>query len=341
MAPRPSLPRVALQPCYTWLPPPLPPSTLQDVYLALLSEEMLRPLVLPVELLDEMGYPKVIDNSSMATVWMQPAPWLRRHQLDADAPTFSPGASYRDMRACSRCRIMFNTRSEVHPTPCVYHWGRTEEDQFGYRRHTCCYAPVGSSGCASVSFHVHQSLMPGQNGPLQGYVQAQSPRGGVFALDAEMIYTTAGMELASIAIIDVNGNAVYQTFVRPEEKILDCNTMFSGIRPEDVLCADKSLKDVQSDILKFVGSDTILVGHSLDNDLRALKFIHGTVIDTSALYPDRRGLPFRRALRDLTKEYLGREIQQGQEGHAPVEDARAALELALLVAEERLYNRQR
>ena len=36
----------------------------------------------------------------------------------------------------------------------------------------------------------------------------------------------------------------------------------------------KTLKDAQSALLKIMDSDTILVGHSLENDLRALKMAH-------------------------------------------------------------------
>lgn len=45
--------------------------------------------------------------------------------------------------------------------------------------------------------------------------------------------------------------------------------------------------------------DTILIGHALDNDLRALRLVHQRVVDTAALFPHARGLPYRRALRDL------------------------------------------
>jgi len=58
-----------------------------------------------------------------------------------------------------------------------------------------------------------------------------------------------------------------------------------------------------------VSSDDILCGHSLENDLKALKIVHTRVIDTSLLYPHPRGPPYKSALRHLTKRWLGREIQ--------------------------------
>ena len=74
----------------------------------------------------------------------------------------------------------------------------------------------------------------------------------------------------------------------------------------------------------------MLVGHSLENDLKALKIVHERVVDTSVLFPHPRGYPFRRGLRALAEEYLKISIQGGA-GHDSAEDARAAL---LLVQEK-------
>lgn len=47
---------------------------------------------------------------------------------------------------------------------------------------------------------------------------------GVFALDCEMIYTTAGSELARVTVVDLDGNVVYDRIVKPKGNVLDCNT---------------------------------------------------------------------------------------------------------------------
>lgn len=87
---------------------------------------------------------------------------------------------------------------------------------------------------------------------------------------------------------------------------------------------------IQEDFLKLVYKETILVGHSLENDLLALKICHDLVIDTAVLYKHPRGGSYKTALRVLTKRFLSREIQQSGTGHDSIEDARAAMELALL-----------
>jgi RNA exonuclease 1 len=79
-----------------------------------------------------------------------------------------------------------------------------------------------------------------------------------------------------------------------------------------------------------VYKETILVGHSLENDLTALRISHSSIIDTAVLYRYNRGRCCKIALRVLAKKFLNREIQNTGSGHDSVEDARAALELALL-----------
>ena len=80
----------------------------------------------------------------------------------------------------------------------------------------------------------------------------------------------------------------------------DLNTRFSGIRSEEYAArAVLSLESVQRALARLIGADTILIGHALDNDLRALRLVHRRVVDTAALFPHARGPPYRRALRDL------------------------------------------
>lgn len=45
------------------------------------------------------------------------------------------------------------------------------------------------------------------------------------------------------------------------------------------------------------------MGHSLENDLTALKIVHTRVVDTSVLYPSSKGRGFKNALRWLVKKY--------------------------------------
>jgi RNA exonuclease 1 len=90
-----------------------------------------------------------------------------------------------------------------------------------------------------------------------------------------------------------------------------------------------TLKDVQARLLELLTPRVILVGHSLDSDLKALKMTHPFIIDTSILYPHPRGPPLKSSLKFLAEKYLSREIQKGHgvAGHDSVEDAKACLDL--------------
>ena len=90
-----------------------------------------------------------------------------------------------------------------------------------------------------------------------------------------------------------------------------------------------TLRDIQQRILDLVDSRTILVGHSLDSDLHALKLTHPFVIDTAILYPHPRGPPLKSSLKWLAQKYLDRKIQKGdgKDGHNSIEDAKTCLDL--------------
>lgn len=88
-----------------------------------------------------------------------------------------------------------------------------------------------------------------------------------------------------------------------------------------------SLSDIQNRLLDILTPHTILVGHSIDSDLNALKLTHPFLVDTGILYPHPRGPPYKQSLKWLSNKYLRKEIQKGVSGHNSVEDARAALGL--------------
>lgn len=105
---------------------------------------------------------------------------------------------------------------------------------------------------------------------------------------------------------------------------------YSGIKEEDFAPGKPvvDLEEARRRMVTMMNPHTILVGHGLENDLKALRLVHLQVVDSALIYRHHKGLPFRFGLRDLTLRHLGKHIQDGDatHGHDPEEDARAALE---------------
>ncbi|KAI9432797.1 hypothetical protein H4582DRAFT_2083191 [Lactarius indigo] len=89
-----------------------------------------------------------------------------------------------------------------------------------------------------------------------------------------------------------------------------------------------TLADVQTHLRTLIDPSTILLGHSLESDLRALQLAHPRCVDTAILFHHPRGRPLKPGLAWLTRKWLGRTIQdRGPGGHNPEEDARACIDL--------------
>ncbi|XP_073884052.1 RNA exonuclease 5 isoform X4 [Macaca fascicularis] len=174
--------------------------------------------------------------------------------------------------------------------------------------------------------------------PLQGFPECENflltkcngsiaDNSPLFGLDCEMCLTSKGRELTRISLVAEGGCCVMDELVKPENKILDYLTSFSGITKKILNPVTTKLKDVQRQLKALLPPDAVLVGHSLDLDLRALKMIHPYVIDTSLLYVREQGRRFK--LKFLAKAILGKDIQcPDRLGHDATEDARIILELA-------------
>ncbi|KAK4033866.1 hypothetical protein C8A01DRAFT_19259 [Parachaetomium inaequale] len=294
---------------------------------------------------------------------------------------------------CDRCR----TRFQVFPGrreedgaltsggKCVHHPGRAyyPERTLGdtdrpSRRYRCCQQVVGdSAGCVSGNTHVFKTTSPARLASVIPFAETPAnllaPKDRAVCFDCEMGYTVRGMELIRLTATSwPDGKELLDVLVRPVGEILDLNSRYSGVWPEDIVNAEpwsaektsvqeqtkqeeegkeadpkarKKMQIVSSpavarDLLfSLISPDTPLIGHGLENDLNAVRIVHPTLIDTILLYPHRRGLPMRYGLKMLMETQLNKAIQVEVEGkamgHDSAEDARAAGELVRLKVQER------
>ncbi|KAL2146230.1 hypothetical protein VTI28DRAFT_4809 [Corynascus sepedonium] len=281
---------------------------------------------------------------------------------------------------CDRCR----TRFQVFPGrreedgaltsggKCVHHPGRAyyPERSLGdtdkpSRRYRCCQQVVGeSAGCVSGNTHVFKTTSPARLASIIPFAETppnpQAPKDRAVCFDCEMGYTVRGMELIRLTATSwPDGRELLDVLVRPVGEILDLNSRYSGVWPEDIVNAEpwsaektsnwdqqeeqreeggevaeeghskrrKKMQIVSSPIVarnllfSLISPDTPLIGHGLENDLNAVRIIHPTLIDTILLYPHRRGLPMRYGLKMLMETQLNKAIQVEVDGKAMGHDS--------------------
>ena len=118
-----------------------------------------------------------------------------------------------------------------------------------------------------------------------------------FAIDCEMVETSAGRELARITLIrfepteqDADGyKVVLDLLVKPARTVLDYKTQYSGITAAMLEPITTRIEQVQIALVSIVGANDIMIGHSLENDLRALCLVHEKVVDTAMIFKTDNG----------------------------------------------------
>lgn len=247
------------------------------------------------------------------------------------------------IRTCCRCKKDYTIDKKSFPAvreECIYHPNNKYRVR-GEIKYQCCSQDGSSDGCCIAPCHVYE-YVDFEN--LKGFVKTLPPERemddyGVYSLDCEMCYTTHGLDLTRVTVINSACKVVYETLIKPLHPIIDYNTRYSGITEEQMANVKTTLLEVQATLLAMFNSKTILIGHSLESDFKALKLIHDSVIDTSVLFPHKMGPPYKRALRNLSSEYLKKIIQNSVDGHDSGEDARTCMELVIYKLKEDLKSR--
>lgn len=284
---------------------------------------------------------------------------------------------------CDRCKTRFQVFPERREEDgalasggsCTYHFGkpywpeRSVDDPKGTKREKrfrCCGEAMGdSAGCTNSPCHVFKvsevkrlaAILQFEETPENPAKDDTSP----VCIDGEMGYTVFGLELIRLTATSwPSGECLFDILVKPVGHILDLNTRYSGVSPQDMANAPPytpplpyspsksnlapnptpaklqivtSPSEARTLLFDHLSPSTPLIGHGLENDLNATRLIHRTIIDTALLFPHKAGLPYRNGLKMLMSTHLNRVIQtqkiiNGQmEGHDSKEDANAAGEL--------------
>lgn len=196
-------------------------------------------------------------------------------------PTSLAGRS-ESSQTCRRCGINFTPSKYYGVTEksseriCRYHEGRIEKIG-GLRVYGCCQAPVGdANGCETREWHVFEGFKKGDPVPRFSKLQNAMNLCNAVALDAEMFYTAGGYEVSRVTAVDFFTEAsLLDILVRPRHPpVLDYNTKWSGVSAESYESDELPVlqfDEMKAKLAEIIGEETILIGHSLDNDLRVLE----------------------------------------------------------------------
>lgn len=161
------------------------------------------------------------------------------------------------------------------------------------------------------------------------------------ALDCEMVgvgLNSSRSSLARVVVIDWRGVRLFDEYIKQSEPVTDYRTFVSGITEQDLQTATMPLHICRMRVSKLLFGQ-ILVGHGLENDLKALGIDHPwwMIRDTACYEPfmsNRNNMLLPRKLKDLVFERLGKQIQEFGKPHSPYEDARWAMNLYKTVRSE-------
>ncbi|XP_049825840.1 exonuclease GOR-like [Aethina tumida] len=194
-------------------------------------------------------------------------------------------------KVCNRCQTNFTNANSL----CMYHWGLPEEN-LSNTYYNCCGAPLHSRGCTCMIGHVAKS----ERASFKYTRATNCLPPSVLGIQCKLVQTTNGLQAGRISLVNFRGQVLYDSYIFPEYRVVDCNTSTSGLLVKDVF-GGKELIEVQEDLLKIINKHSILIGHGLGSCLNLLKLIHMHVIDLNECF-DQSGSS---DLNELAETYLG------------------------------------
>ncbi|CAI8022620.1 RNA exonuclease 1 homolog [Geodia barretti] len=150
------------------------------------------------EQLVENGYPMATEKVGVAAInWGGDPP-----------PIIQPVGSNAMRHRCCRCGknfIIYDDGKYQTVEECIHHYGRLfKVKEYGegvVSQYSCCNERRDSGGCQVAKFHVTAGAKPRE---ISGYVitsSSSTTNETVYAVDCEMCYTTAGLELTRVSVV--------------------------------------------------------------------------------------------------------------------------------------------
>ncbi|KAL4813095.1 ribonuclease H-like domain-containing protein [Aspergillus spinulosporus] len=262
-------------------------------------------------------------------------------------------------RKCNDCGV---TKGRTHATgsssessTCRFHpakkvfMGGLRGRGNGARKARCinCHKYGKNNGCIVLPTHdfkqadakfAQSKLSPAKNANARQAV----------VLDCEMVGVAGPNnsevnEVVRFAAVDfLSGEVLVNIFVEPaaKQRVISWRTRVSGVsksllsemkeRGQTV----KGWKAARNLLWMFIDKQTILIGHSLHNDLAVLGMVHQRIVDSAILTRDavdgaKKDCARSWALKKLARAFFGLDIQTGKNGHDCLEDTFAAREVVL------------
>ena len=153
-----------------------------------------------------------------------------------------------------------------------------------------------------------------------------------YAIDCEMVGVKGGKsELVEIAVVNEEGKIVLNTLVKPKEQIIGPRTWVHGITRKAIQRFGQDPMTVIQKAWNIING-SILIGHDLNNDLKALGWIDypKELLRDTSIFQDLRfeNVSQRPSLKKLAHHWLKKKIQDKR--HSATEDARACMELYVM-----------
>lgn len=161
----------------------------------------------------------------------------------------------------------------------------------------CCGGKGNDPGCEASMRHIPKEYPVGELENTWAFyptipTEKKADIRLAVAIDCEMGTAVSGeCELIRVTVIDYfTSEVLVDRLVYPKEKMAHYNTRYSGVTRgamEKARAAKTCFfgrDQAREAVWKFVGPNTIIIGHSLNNDLRALRWIHSNVVDTHLLW---------------------------------------------------------